>query len=259
MLDVEQYVLDERRALGLDGHDEMWEGELHIVPPEEFGHQEFGGLLLMAIDRIRGALGLRSAQEAGVFDPKAGERDYRVPDLVIARPENVSRRGVEGRAVMAVEIRSPDDETYEKIPFYARVGVEELLVIDRDTRAVELFVRVGDKLRPQAPNADGWLVSPALGLAFRQVGDRLAVCATVRSSHSSRRPTGTSDVAAPAGLHYRRRRPTPSSQEAALHEGSFHCRRLSRPRRERVRRPHRGDRRAGIAGNLGSIAYASGD
>ena len=33
----------------------------------------------------------------------------------------------------------PGDESYEKFPFYAAVGVRELLVIDRDTKEPELY------------------------------------------------------------------------------------------------------------------------
>jgi hypothetical protein len=33
MLEVPQAMLDERQRLGLDGRDEMWDGELHMVPP----------------------------------------------------------------------------------------------------------------------------------------------------------------------------------------------------------------------------------
>lgn len=32
MLDVPQALLEERRARGADRWDEMWEGELHMVP-----------------------------------------------------------------------------------------------------------------------------------------------------------------------------------------------------------------------------------
>jgi hypothetical protein len=38
-----------------------------------------------------------------------------------------------------VEIRSPDDETYEKLPFYAKLGVPELLVVHPESKLVELY------------------------------------------------------------------------------------------------------------------------
>jgi hypothetical protein len=38
MLDVPAALLAERQRLGLDLFDEMWEGELHMVPPPSAEH-----------------------------------------------------------------------------------------------------------------------------------------------------------------------------------------------------------------------------
>ncbi len=54
------------------------------------------------------------------------------------RPEQVSERGLEG-AVLAVEVRSPRDESYKKFEFYARVGLSEVWIVDPKTRTPELF------------------------------------------------------------------------------------------------------------------------
>jgi hypothetical protein len=42
LLDAPQAMFDERRRLGLDGRDEMWDGVLHVVPPPGGPHMEFG-------------------------------------------------------------------------------------------------------------------------------------------------------------------------------------------------------------------------
>ena len=42
MLEVPQALLDERRRKGLDASDEMWDGELHIVPSASERHQAVG-------------------------------------------------------------------------------------------------------------------------------------------------------------------------------------------------------------------------
>jgi len=34
MLDVPEALVEERRRLGIDGFDEMWEGELHSIPDD---------------------------------------------------------------------------------------------------------------------------------------------------------------------------------------------------------------------------------
>ena len=38
-----------------------------------------------------------------------------------------------------IEIRSPEDETYDKLPFYAALGTREVVVIDRDTKRTEIY------------------------------------------------------------------------------------------------------------------------
>ena len=40
---------------------------------------------------------------------------------------------------MVVEIQSPGDETYEKLPFYAELGVSEVWIINRDSRSIEVY------------------------------------------------------------------------------------------------------------------------
>jgi Uma2 family endonuclease len=86
-----------------------------------------------------------------VFDPRAeGQSSYRTPDLVVFATEHRSDRGVEGRASLAVEIRSPGNESLEKLPFYARVGVAEVLVVDRDSKLVRRWVLSGGSLAEEA-------------------------------------------------------------------------------------------------------------
>ena len=168
-LEAPEQLLAERRRLGLDSRDEMWEGELHMVPPPDFNHQRRESRLLRALGPVADQGGLEVVPEAGLYE---ADDSWRVPDLVVVRPEHVTRRGVEGGAVLAVEIRSPDDETLAKMPFYARFGVEELLVVDRDTAGVELFRLDAEGLRNVAPDQQGW-VTCSLGVAFRQADDNV--------------------------------------------------------------------------------------
>ena len=99
---------------------------------------------------------------------------YRVPDLGFARPEHVSERGIEGRAVLVVEILSPGDESYAKLPFYRRVGVEEVLFVDQTTRAFEVRRPDGDGWSLVGP-AEGWTELASLGVALRWSDGRLEV------------------------------------------------------------------------------------
>lgn len=48
----------------------------------------------------------------------------------------------------------------------------EVWVFDRNTRAPELYaLALGPAYQLIAADADGWLVSPAVGVAFRHAGD----------------------------------------------------------------------------------------
>lgn len=143
MLEVPEHLLEERRRLGHDVWDEMWEGVLHMVPPPSGWHQVLAHRLGLALDAAAKARGLVGSHETGVFRPgtEPPEWDYRIPDLVYSRREHRSERGVEGVAELAIEVRSPGDESYDKVPFYAEVGCREVLIVDQNTLAMDLFVR----------------------------------------------------------------------------------------------------------------------
>ncbi len=163
MLEVPEALLEERRARGADRWDEMWEGELHMVPPPSEGHQAIGAALLRLLAPVAEARGLVARYETGLFRPGV-DNDYKVPDQLYARPEFRSDRGFEGGASLVVEILSPDDETYRKLDWYASVGVGEVLVVDPDTRHVELFANAGDHMAPVDP-----VVVECLGLRAQTV------------------------------------------------------------------------------------------
>ena len=163
LLEVPEQMLAERRRLGLDGRDELWDGELHMAPPPGERHQRIGSDLLVALSPVVRRLGLVATYETGLF--RAGD-DYRVPDLVVTRPDQRSERGAES-AELVVELRSPDDETYAKLPFYAALGVREVVVVHPDDRRVELFRLAGDRLLPVTGDAAGAVRSDVLGVQLR--------------------------------------------------------------------------------------------
>lgn len=109
--------LERRRALGQHRHDEVWEGDYHVAP---HAHSDHG-----VVDVQLGALCVGLARGLGLVATTAfnlGEPgDFRVPDLGVhaARPGTL----YVSTALVVVEVLSPDDETFEKLDFYAARGV----------------------------------------------------------------------------------------------------------------------------------------
>lgn len=175
LLEVPASLLAERRRLGVDRFDEMWDGELHMVPPPSEEHQRIGIELAQVFLPLAKEAGFLVRYETGVFDPEAeGYSDYRVPDLVAFAEPARSARGVEGAAALAVEIGSPGDESLDKLPFYSRVGVAEVLVIDRDTKAVRHWTRVAGRLVEDDPTS-GWVQLQCLPIRLRGDGSQLHI------------------------------------------------------------------------------------
>jgi Uma2 family endonuclease len=69
--------------------------------------------------------------------------DYRIPDAALLRP------GPDAvylpTAALVLEVVSPDDQTWAKLPFYGAHAVDELLIVDPQGRSVRwLALRGGD-------------------------------------------------------------------------------------------------------------------
>lgn len=127
----------------------------------------------------RGHDGGRSVLQLAEQEPPAtryqDETDYRVPDLAVYSPDRASERGIERRCELVIEIRSPGDETDSKVPWYIGQGVTEVLMIDRDNLAVELFTGVDS-----APIAVRPAHSNVLDCTVERVDDD-----TLRITHAS--------------------------------------------------------------------------
>jgi len=150
VLSVTDQELAQRRLTGIDRFDEMWEGVLHMAPAPMYEHQR----IVSAIDRFAGGLCERRgrgvlAVQINVFDDTSPKPDYRIPDFTFiasGREHIIAREGTRGGGPDAViEIRSPEDETYEKFPFFAKLGVREVIVIDRDTKRPEVYRLAGSQ------------------------------------------------------------------------------------------------------------------
>jgi Uma2 family endonuclease len=164
MLEVPEALLEQRRRSGADRWDEVWEGVLHMVPPPSDPHQAFGTYLLVALTPIATAAGLESRHEGGYF---RSTDDYRQPDLLFARREHFTHRGLEGPAELVVEILSPGDESRDKLGFYAAMSVSEVLLVDPVTREFELLGLAADgSYEPVARDDAGEAPCRTLGVTF---------------------------------------------------------------------------------------------
>jgi Uma2 family endonuclease len=170
---VTEREIDDRRRLGIDKHDECWAGEWHLVNPPKMWHDDVNVDLFLALVPRAQALGLRPHNgPVGLF---AADNDWRVPDQIYFRPEDAREEGVVS-AELVVEIRSPGDDSYKKMQFYASRGVSEFLIIHQDRR-FELYRQNGQGyLVPVKPDDDGVVRSCVLDVGFTAVaGPRLRV------------------------------------------------------------------------------------
>ena len=148
VLDPYAYELDalkeRRRISGLDRLDEVWDGVLHMVPAPNYGHARLTQQLAVALDGLAREAGLEAAM--GEFNLGDSIDDFRVPDGGLHRP------GAEGvwlhTAALVVEIISPGDETWQKLPFYAAHEVDEVLIIDPAEHAVHWLGLSGGEYQP---------------------------------------------------------------------------------------------------------------
>ena len=126
-----------RKKAGIDKFDEMWEGVLYMTPAPKRSHQDF---VVEMYTWLRSYWarphGNQVHHQVNVTSPGGWPDDYRIPDLVLLTPDRFDIDHdlyFKGAPTVVVEIRSPGDETMEKMPFYARLGVPEVWIVDRDT------------------------------------------------------------------------------------------------------------------------------
>ncbi|WP_435022116.1 Uma2 family endonuclease [Tundrisphaera sp. TA3] len=158
-----------------DRWDEVWEGVLFVSPIPNVEHQRIGTRLSRAFLEAIEDDGLGMVLHGtNVSDRGQGwVQNYRCPDIAVYLVGNPSRdwnTHWEGGPDFAVEIVSPADRSREKLDFYAKVGVRELLVIDRKPWRLELY-RLGDGVLTSAgsiePGQANLLDSEVLPLKLR--------------------------------------------------------------------------------------------
>lgn len=105
--------------------------------------------------------------------------DFRIPDITLLTSDRfyINRNEYfEGPPNRLIEIHSPGDETYEKLTWYAELGVPEVWIIHRDTKKPEIHLLRRGRYRKQRVLTSGWLRSPGTGIELRRAkGNKLGI------------------------------------------------------------------------------------
>jgi Uma2 family endonuclease len=146
--DQQREILRARKRSGADRFDEIWDGVYVVSTVQDIEHQGVIGNLAFA---IRNAIG-RDDQDQMYLGVNVSDRvdhwkrNVRIPDLAFYLEGNPARDCSThwfGGPDFAVEVISPGDRSRQKFTFYAKVGVRELLLVDRYPWSLELYRRQG--------------------------------------------------------------------------------------------------------------------
>ncbi len=141
---LSEQIRQERADRGADRWDEVWDGTYIMAPLPNIEHQDLVSRLTFAFLE-----GLSFSDECWVFaGVNVSDRvhdwksNYRCPDVAVFLPGSTASDEdtfFHGGPDFAVEVVSPRDRSREKLAFYASVGTKELLIVDRDPWALELW------------------------------------------------------------------------------------------------------------------------
>jgi Uma2 family endonuclease len=141
---LEEQIRAQRAECGGDRFDEVWEGIYMMAPLPNSEHAEIQGGLVTAIRLAFGMSGPEKIYPGINVTDRSDDwtKNYRCPDIAVVLPDGIARdfgAFYLGGPDFATEIVSPDDRSREKISIYEKVGVRELLIIDRDPWQLEIY------------------------------------------------------------------------------------------------------------------------
>jgi Putative restriction endonuclease len=138
-------ILERRRRWGADRFDEVSDGVCHVATP-----LATSGAIVMVREDIRIALTPLAEQAGlqmiGAFNIGEWDTDYRVPHAGLHR--DMGWDMCTPTAALVIEVVSPGDDPWEKLPFYAAHDVDELLIVDPAARKVDWFTLGDGEYRP---------------------------------------------------------------------------------------------------------------
>jgi Uma2 family endonuclease len=158
MATISNDLIAERETTGADRYDEVWEGGYVMTPLANDEHQDLSTLITSILQLVVGwtlHLGIVRGG-TNLSDRETGwKSNFRVPDVAVFLNDTKAKNcGTHwcGPADFLVEIISPEDRTRKKLPFYSKLGIPELLLIDRDPWTLELYRLQQGKLKLAACN-----------------------------------------------------------------------------------------------------------
>lgn len=174
---LEEQVKAEREVSGADRYDEVWEGVYVVMPTPNSEQQQMVSRLVAILEDVVGFPGLGEVFPGVNLSERDDdwEQDYRVPDVAVflkggsAADCDTHWRGA---ADFLVEVTSPEDRTREKIPFYSRLGVREVLVVERQPWGLEFYRHDSGELKEAGrslPDSSHLLPSESLPLTFQLI------------------------------------------------------------------------------------------
>jgi Uma2 family endonuclease len=181
-------LIAQRQACGGDRYDEVWDGVYYMSPLARIGHQRIIMELGTLFNSLAKAMGGQCYPGANISNLKKNwKQNYRVPDVLVVLPgnpiQNLDTHFVGGPDFL-VEVLSPGDQAIEKLPFYAEIGVREVLHVDTDTRTTSLFRLTDTQLQlvGTSTNSDPQvLASAVLPVSFQVVTENQATTLLVKS------------------------------------------------------------------------------
>ena len=176
---VAREIVRNRESADSGHRDEVWEGEYFVMPDPNNEHQGLIGKLVLFLGIAVTLRNLGTVVPGGNISDRVDDwtQNYRIPDVAVYLNETSAvDRGTHwfGGPELAIEIVSPEDLSREKLPFYAKVGTREVLIIDRDPWTLELYrLREGSlELVGVSKSTDSTvLASEVVPLSFRLIAD----------------------------------------------------------------------------------------
>jgi Uma2 family endonuclease len=141
---LEERLIAERRAAGVDQFDEVWDGVYVMAPWPNDEHQEIATFLARVLFELIQEEGRGKVRQGiNLSDrPTNWTSNFRVPDVVafLNGGKGVCHDSFwTGGPDFAVEIVSEGEDPEAKFEFYGGLGTRELLLVHRDPWKLELY------------------------------------------------------------------------------------------------------------------------